>query len=287
MSNEKAIAKNNAVNEPEIKPPIGSNSLFDGSVNKHKFAIFTELGRNDDGTTKIVGNEVRALFVEGDKTIESQWQTPFENSNPEHKLPTLMAGIQSGQILQSVGGIIANNAGVSKETSQAVGSATAGVADLVDPVAGQMKEALNSLVGRTNLTKVNSEQVFLSTAPIQLNLTIFFMAIKDAREEVELKIAQLEKWALPAELSEIGIIQSLDKEKSLTGLFPSKIPPYVSLTLNGKTYSPFIVQSVSSPLSAPIDSDGNRLSLQVTVTLMSRTAWGASDIDKLYGITTK
>lgn len=284
MSNTKAIAKNNAVNQPKIKPPIGSNSLFDGSISKHKFAIFSEVTINDDGTTTVVGNEVKGLFIEGDKTIESQWQTPFENSNPEHKLPTLMAGIQSGQILQSVGGVIASGAGVSKETADAVGSATSGIADIVDPVAGKLKDTLESLKGRTNLTKVNSEQVFLSTSPIQLNLTIFFMAIQDAREEVELKIAQLEKWALPTYLSTIGVVENVAKEKSLKGLFPSVIPPYVSLTLNGKTYSPFIIQNVSSPLSAPIDTDGNRLNLQVTVTLISKTAWDATDINKLYGI---
>ncbi|ENU27956.1 hypothetical protein F992_00788 [Acinetobacter modestus] len=45
---------------------------------------------------------------------------------------------------------------------------------------------------------------------------------------------------------------------------------------------PFILESVSAPIVAPIDSEGNRLSLTVNLSLISRTAWDAQDIFDLY-----
>ncbi|MDR9548371.1 hypothetical protein RJC95_16715, partial [Acinetobacter baumannii] len=50
-----------------------------------------------------------------------------------------------------------------------------------------------------------------------------------------------------------------------------------------KTYKPFIIESVSAPIVAPIDEKGNRLSLAVNISLMSRTAWDSKDIYSLYG----
>ncbi|MFV5183806.1 hypothetical protein ACNKG3_20095, partial [Acinetobacter baumannii] len=61
-------------------------------------------------------------------------------------------------------------------------------------------------------------------------------------------------------------------------------PPFVSLTTHGKTYKPFIIESVSAPIVAPIDEKGNRLSLAVNISLLSRTAWDSKDIYSLYGV---
>lgn len=279
----KVITKNDAVNKPQVKEKISSDSFFEKSLSIHKIAVISEININDDRTITNVGNEVKVLFVEGDKTVESQWQTPFENSNPEHKLPTLVAGLQSGQTIQAISGVIANNSGMSKDASNVIGSTVSNISDVIDPIAGKLKETIESLKGRTNVTKVNSEQIYLSTSSIQLNLTVFVMAISDAKNEVEAKIAQLEKFALPKHLSDDAILVNV-ANNGLSGLFPSTIPPFVSLTISGKTYAPFIIQSVSAPLSGPIDKDGNRLSAQLTLSLISRTAWDSSDIDKLYGI---
>ncbi|MFH4202120.1 hypothetical protein WAJ61_22250, partial [Acinetobacter baumannii] len=65
---------------------------------KHKYAEFSLCDKEGN---PIAGSPViRALLTDGDKSIESQWQTPFENSNPELKMPMLMAGLQSGQLSQ-------------------------------------------------------------------------------------------------------------------------------------------------------------------------------------------
>jgi hypothetical protein len=58
----------------------------------------------------------------------------------------------------------------------------------------------------------------------------------------------------------------------------------LSLTTHGKTFLPFILQSVSAPIVAPIDEDGNRLSLTVNLSLISRTAWDAQDVRNLYTV---
>ena len=277
----KVLEINDASNTADIQTESTDVSLFESTLSQHKFAIIKAIDVNvaDDGTESIsdVANSptIKAMLIDGDKSIESQWQTPFENSNPEHKLPSLMAGIQSGQILKAVGGVVA---------SSEVADAVSNVVEAIDPITGKLKSTLEGLKGKTNLTKVNTEQVFLSTSSVTLNLTVFFMAISNAREEVEKKIMQLESWVVPKSLSKNGILQNV-AASGLAGLFPSEIPPFVSVTISGKTYSPFILTSISQPIVAPIESSGNRLNVSVTLTLMSRTAWDASDVKTLYGVT--
>ncbi|MFX6850065.1 hypothetical protein ABTH27_19845, partial [Acinetobacter baumannii] len=125
---------------------------------------------------------IRALLTDGDKSIESQWQTPFENSNPELKMPMLMAGLQSGQLSQVAEQMQSNP-----------------IAQVLSKLGVQ--DAMQSVEGRTNLTKVNTTQVFLSTSSVRLNLSIFFLAFSDAKTEVEDRIMQLEAWSLPVSLS--------------------------------------------------------------------------------------
>ncbi|MFZ6792786.1 hypothetical protein, partial [Klebsiella pneumoniae] len=122
-------------------------------------------------------------------SIESQWQTPFENSNPELKMPMLMANLQTGQMLQA---------------AATLGENSPFISELRDMASGQLataENALKSVEVRTNLTKVNTTQVFLSTSSVRLNLSIFFLAFSDARTEVEDKIMQLEAWSVPVSLS--------------------------------------------------------------------------------------
>lgn len=269
MSNvlENAIA----ANEVEIEVPDSDVDLIFTKLSEHKIATFSECDENGE---IIEGSPVvQAIFVDGNSAYESQWQTPFENSNPEHKLPTLMAGIQSGQIIEAVGGIVATN-----EIAQTISDTI----KILDPVTGKLKETMEGLVGKTNFTKVNSQQIFLSSASVRKSITIFLIAIYDAKKEVEDKIKQLEAWVLPKELSNAGIAENV-ASNGLGGLFPSTIPPYISLKIHGKRYAPFIIDSVNSPIDAPIDKDGNRLSLSVELTMLSRTAWDAKDIFNLYG----
>jgi hypothetical protein len=233
---------------------------------------------------------VSAILVDGDLSVESQYQSPFESSNPEGRLPVLLGMAQSGEATAALGRIAENignsanatgpeqAAGFAAQAARAFSEATG--ADVLGRAIGA---AIESLEGRTNLTKVNSTQVFVSTAPVRLSITLFFMAYKDAAVEVESQIRQLQKWALPIELSGAGLVESVVTE-GLAGLFPSTAPPFVSLVYGGKTYKPFLIESVSAPITAPIDKDGNRLSLTVSMSLVSRQAWDQNNINPtLYG----
>ncbi|OOS55247.1 hypothetical protein B9X63_06845 [Acinetobacter baumannii] len=250
---------------PKTNLPSNESDPFYGSISKHKYAEFSLCDKEGN---PIAGSPViRALLTDGDKSIESQWQTPFENSNPELKMPMLMAGLQSGQLSQVAEQMQSNP-----------------IAQVLSKLGVQ--DAMQSVEGRTNLTKVNTTQVFLSTSSVRLNLSIFFLAFSDAKTEVEDRIMQLEAWSLPVSLSSDSTLQNVvnDSNSTLEGLFSGVIPPFVSLTTHGKTYKPFIIESVSAPIVAPIDEKGNRLSLAVNISLLSRTAWDSKDIYSLYGV---
>ncbi len=270
------LAKVPAANTPVAVQPERMNAdPFWGTVSKHKFAEFNictvSRDENNNEVITVDSNQptVRAFLVDGDKTMESQWQTPFENSNPELKMPMLMAGLQTGQTVISMG---AAAPAILGETALAVTKSA------MQPIA----DCVKSVQGHTNLNKVNTTQVFLSTASVRLNLSLFFIALSDAKIEVEEKIMQLESWAVPAKLSQ-GTVLTDVIEQGVAGLFSGIIPPYISLTTHGKTYWPFILESVSAPIVTPIDEHGNRLNLAVNLSLMSRTAWDADDVRKLYG----
>ncbi|MFV5374588.1 hypothetical protein [Acinetobacter calcoaceticus] len=266
----KALAYAPAVNTAKTKLPSTEADPFYGAISKHKYAEFSLCDKDGNPVASPV---IRALLTEGDKSIESQWQTPFENSNPELKMPMLMANLQTGQMLQAAATLGENSPFISALSDMASG-----------PLA-TAESALKSVEGRTNLTKVNTTQVFLSTSSVRLNLSIFFLAFSDAKSEVEDRIMQLEAWSLPVSLSSDSTLQNVinDSNTALEGLFSGVIPPFVSLTTHGKTYKPFIIESVSAPIVAPIDEKGNRLSLAVNISLMSRTAWDSKDIYSLYG----
>lgn len=208
---------------------------------------------------------VKGLFVDGSKSFESQWQTPFESYNPEHKLPTLMATLQSGGLVDSVSRIM----GTPEDGS----------------VRGELTQQMEQLIGKTSLTKVNTQQIFLSTQSVRANLTLFFIAMHNALTEVEHQIGLLEQWTLPQHLYDRSVVESFLTEPSLASIFPSDIPSFVAITIHGKTYKPFIIDNVSEPIKAPIDKNGNRLSLTVELSIMSRMAWDSRDVANFYGMT--
>jgi hypothetical protein len=230
---------------------------------------------------------VSATVPSADMSLSSQFQTPFQNSNPESRMPTLMAMAQTGQFVTSLGNIAGNLSQDATIASSVVktglelaqdASEAIGLTSAVKALGGFFE----GLEGKSNFTKVNSTQIYVSTESVEINVTLFFMALANAKTEVENQIRLLNEWSVAKSLSKKGLIESVSADQ-LDGLFPSEIPPYVSFAYSGKTYTPMFITNVSAPLVAPIDKDGNRLSLQVNVTLLSRQAWDAQDIRKLYG----
>lgn len=146
----KALAFAPAVNTAKTKLPSIESDPFYGSISKHKYAEFSLCDKDGNAIASPV---IRALLTEGDKSIESQWQTPFENSNPELKMPMLMANLQTGQMLQAAATLGENSPFISALSDMASG-----------PLA-TAESALKSVEGRTNLTKVNT--IKYSYLPLQ------------------------------------------------------------------------------------------------------------------------
>ncbi|WOE40044.1 hypothetical protein [Acinetobacter chinensis] len=263
----KALAQATAANEQKPRLPASTEAdPFRKYVSKHKFAIFRLSSK--EGEILKDSPEVWAFLTDGDKTLESQWQTPFENSNPELKMPMMMGGLQTGQTLIAMGTIGENIIG---ETAfNATKSTFSAVSDF-----------MKSVEGKTNLNKVNTTQVFLSTASVRLSLSVFFIALRNAKTEVENKIMQLEAWSLPQELSSNTTLTEIS-DKGAEGLFSGIIPPFISLETHGKSYAPFVIESVSAPIVTPIDADGNRLNVAVNLNILSRAAWDARDLKRHY-----
>lgn len=246
-------------NQPEAETKFKNASVMGKLSDLYKFRI-----RMCDKDGKEQGDDqVVAVAIDAEMSLESQYSNPFEQSNPEHRMPTLMGMLQSGDWVNTLDSVLSNVFGVE--------------------LSGDRKDALNKLQGRSNLTKTNSTQIFVSSQPVTISATLYFGAWQDAKIEVEDQVRLLQQWALPVKLAEGTIINEFAKDASIESLFPSIVPPYVAVYYGGKKYVPLLIQSVSAPLVVPMDGEGNRMQLQVQVTLVSRTAWDANNINKIYG----
>jgi hypothetical protein len=272
------------VNTPTDTLPVQPTAQW-GALTDLRIAYISLCDNRGGGISSSV---VEAVMTDGDFTVESQYQTPFENSNPENRLPNLLGMAQSGEASAALGRIAENIGSAANATNpeKAAGLAAAAARKLAeatgaDVLGRAIGSAFESLQGKTNLTKINSTQVFVSTGSVRMSVTLFFMALKDAKTEVEDQINLLQQWALPQELSGTGLLESILSD-GLAGLFPSTVPPFVNLVYSGKSYKPFLIESVSVPITGPIDKHGNRLSATVTLSLISRQAWDKNSVAALY-----
>lgn len=261
-------------NTPESEFPTIQTSEW-GDLSPHKLAFIRLCDKEGN-----IGNSsaVEALVTDADMSVASNYQTPFDASNPESKLPTLLGMLQSGEMAKALPQA-AEGKGVIGSIFATAGKISASITTELG-ISKKFADAIQSLEGRSNLTKINSVQVFVSTSSVEMSMTLFFCALYDARKEVEQQIKLLQQWALPQLLAE-SIIKSVS-DGFFQGIFPSTVPPFVAITYGGKTYKPFLIREVGTPLVTPMDKDGNRLSTTVTLSLISRRAWDAADIKTLY-----
>lgn len=212
---------------------------------------------------------VHAPVLDG-SSLEYQfmWQSSFEDSGTNSKIPALVSLLQSGTITSAV-----------------------------SKVAGDENIAVDTLEkahGRTGITKLNSTQVFTGMQPVKLTLKLLFRAKYDAISEVVNPIKQLLEWASPQKLSKTGALvnvveatQSENKndglvDKAMNVVLPSLAPQMIALKYKGRLYSPLVIESVSEPLDSPIDKYGNYASCELDLTLGSLEAWDKDDIYKIY-----
>ena len=276
------------INAPKahIKQPVRSRW---GEINKDLLAQIYTVDKHGVRTGKMT---VECAITEGNFDLVNQYSNPFSGANLDQKFPTLMGAIQSGVGVATLGSLAQLTADVTNTAikkvagsdnkllarlGQSINSLEAQLnqaveGSLIDTIIEKTGQKIVSLEGKSNLTKVNSTMVYVSTEPIRLQLTLFFRAWENAKLEVEKPLKQLQQWALPVELGESLLTD---------GLFPSIAPPFIAISHAGNTYLPLLIESMSTPLVTERDRHMNRLAATVTLSLVSRTAWDAKDIRRL------
>ena len=228
--------------------------------------------------------QVCVLLEDAEFALENQYSTPFENSNPEGRMPNLMGMLQNGMIGVGMADILNAQPAADSAAAQAT-SAIARTADAIFEYSGLKNgtlEFLEGVKGRTTFTKWNSQQVYTSSNGVKISGTLVLSAWQNAHLEVERALQKLQEWAAPKFLYDGTLIANVI-EKGAIGLFASEIPPTVSLVYGGKTYEPLVIESLSAPITAPMTADGSRIAVKCQVTFVSQKAWDKSDIIKLYG----
>lgn len=225
---------------------------------------------------------VESIFEDAEFTIESQYNTPFESSNPESRLPNLMGMIQSGQAAAagySIFATVGDATGVTGVAERAAATAArkSGASDAFADTLNSAQSELQGLMGKSNFTKLNSHQIFTSSNSVRITGSLVFQAWANAEQEVEEALTQLQRWASAKSLSKTSLIVG-GLDEGLSAMFPSEIPPMVQLQYGGKTYTPMVIESVSAPITAPMTKDGNRIAVKVQVTFLSLTAWDQQNI---------
>lgn len=222
---------------------------------------------------------VAALLEDADFSIEAQYSTPFEPSNPEGRMPNLMGMIQSGQANAAYYSLFAASSDPSGFSSLvADGAAAVGELTGASDVLKQAETSISGLKGRSNFTKLNSRQIYTSSSSVRISATLVFQAWANAKAEVEDAINLLQQWASPAKLSEQSLLVAGVSEGISEGMFPSIIPPLVQLQYGGKLYKPMVIESVSAPITAPMNANGDRIAVRAQVTFLSLNAWDKADI---------
>lgn len=275
MKASPADNKAKAANSNTLGSTWGEKGLNENLIVKIRAVIEGNLEGGQGAQTYDIDTSqptVESLFEDADFAIESQYSTPFEASNPESRLPNLMGMIQSGQAAAAGYSLFAAGGGVVADMADAAASFI-GAKGIVEK--GQAE--LEGLMGKSNFTKLNSRQIFTSSNSVRITGSLVFQAWSDADTEVEAAIQQLQKWASAKSLSKTSlIVGALDE--GFAAMFPSEIPPLVQLQYGGKTYTPMVIESVSAPITAPMNKNGSRIAVKTQITFLSLTAWDSQNI---------
>ena len=255
----------------------GANGL-----NKHLIAKIYPVDADGKPDTTLTGGAygaetsiavvVAAPLTDGNLDVTLNWQSAFENSGTDSKLPAISQLLQSGQasvMLNLMAAFFSDDPNSKFNKAQVALKETAKQAE--------------ALTGRTGITKLNSRQVFTGLPPIKIPITMYFRAWADPQKEVESPINQLFAWALPQELANSSVLAGALEEllegkvPNLETIFPSTIPRFVALEYGGRTYKPLVIESIGHPLVLPRSKDGEMLSASVQLTLATLEAWGKAD----------
>ncbi|SET41650.1 hypothetical protein SAMN05216326_12576 [Nitrosomonas marina] len=253
------------------------SSAWDG-LSPHLIASIYQIERTESGAYARTKNTdpdiVQTPFSEASMEISLNWQSAFEHSGPENRAPTLLAMLQSGA-LQPIIDAVAGFAGDGSSEGLLRGIAT--------NAQQESNRFIRQFEGRTGITKLNSTQVFNGMPPVKFQVTALFRAWRDPYAEVEAPFEKLMSWSLPVKLSPDGSIlaRSVNSARGETGfidaLVPSIAPVLVALRYKKRTYAPLVIESVTDPISSPIDVEGRFIEKAVPMTLATLTAIDRDD----------
>lgn len=217
--------------------------------------------------------EVQGPLTACDLEQSLTWQSPFENSSPDTKVPALTAMLQSGAI-----------ADVYSDLRSSGILASVGAASLSDKSATE--DTLREFTGRTGITKMNSTQIFTGQPPAKITLTMLFRAFYDPQKEVERPLQQLWAWAVAQELAGDSIVSRVgNADRSVKGylsaLLPSTVPQMVGFQYKRRSFGPMVIESIGEPMNSPIDKNGVYTEIQVPMTLSSLTALDRNDMSRI------
>lgn len=201
--------------------------------------------------------EVRAPITEANAEATQNWQSPFENVGPDQKFSSFSALLQAGgfsSLMAQLKALFPNSEAVDATKAKA-----------------------ESLEGRSNLTKLNSTQVFTGMQPLKISLTAHFRAFRDPVAEVRDPLDQLMRWGLPQEIAPDGpIVQAVGGNFTP---FPSRVPQIIGMKYADMLFAPLVIEAHPFPITGPRDARGRLTHAAMTLQLASLTALDRRDWD--------
>lgn len=236
-------------------------------VNPNLIATFYALKREtaDDQSFRWVRDdsepEVQALISDGTVEHTINWQSPFEGQNLDQSASTVSGLLQSGAFVELFASF---NKFLQDKEAPGGGAAT------------DAQKRLEGLFGKSNVTKLNSTQIFNGLPPMQIPLMIHFRALSDPAAEVEAPARKLVQWSLPQELAADGPIIAGLKGNGVS-LFPSSTPRYIAMRFAGMLFAPMVLEGIPYELTGPRDREGRLINTKMQCRLASLTSIDARD----------
>lgn len=212
------------------------------------------------------GTAVVAPPTDANIELSANWQSPFEQSGTENKIPAISAMLQSGTLQSYAETLFGKGAddGIKARLSQ------------------EIVEFSKNGQGRSGMTKLNSTQLFTGSPPVKITMTLHFRAFDNPTSEVSAPTNQLARWTLARQLAANGnLVQAVQNfvagQGFLKSLLPSEAPQMVGLQFGEHTFSPMVIESMSMPLTVPRTSLGQPLNVAVQLVLATLTALDRED----------
>jgi hypothetical protein len=232
-----------------------------GGLSPHLIATFFAVKKraSDDKSTirwerDMAQPEVKAPLSDGNIETTLNWQSQFENVGPDQQFSSFSGLLQAG--------------GFSSIMAQLQKLMPAGSMDGV-------AKTVSGLEGRSNLTKLNSTQIFNGMPPIKISVTAHFRAYRDPVLEVRQPMDQLMAWAVPKKIAPDGPIA--EAVQGNISVFQSEVPQIIGMKYADMLWAPLVIESIPYPLTGPRDSSGVMTHASMALQLATLTALDEPD----------